>query len=343
MPRTKGSLINLGASHHTAPIEVRERFSIAPDKMANLYRRLREVPSVQEAAILSTCNRTEIYAVLDGEDGAPVLGDSFCEAHALARDDLARYGFELRGQQAVEHLFSVASGLDSLVVGEAEILGQVKEAYSRASEHGALGPLLNRLFQKSFQTAKWVRTHSSIGRGQVSVGTVAVDLALKIFGNLRSCRTLVVGAGEISERTITALKNRGATALTVCNRTDQKAMELAKLYGGSALPFEQLGSSLSQFDIVLCSTSSPVHVLTWDMLRAAMKKRSYSPLFLIDLALPRDVDPAVGALENIYLYNIDDLSQIAEENLALRRAEMDRCKEILARRAEDFWKTVSKQ
>lgn len=340
MERTKGSLINLGASHHTAPIEIREKFSISPERMALAYAEIKKNPDVREAALLSTCNRTELYAVVDGEDGVSSLGDSLCSLQQVEPDALARYGFEWRDAHAVRHLFDVASGLDSLVVGETEILGQVKSAYTAAGEFNALGPLLNRLFQKSFQAAKWVRTHTSIGKGQVSVGTVAVDLALKIFGDLRSCRILVVGAGEISERTLIALKNRGATNLTVCNRTDQRAMDLAHEYGGSALPYEHFQSSIGQFDIVVCSTSSPSVILTRENLSAAMKTRAYQPFFLIDLALPRNIDEAAGELESIFLYNIDDLSRIAEDNLALRRSEMDRCREILARRAEHFWKSV---
>lgn len=338
--RRIGSLINFGASHHTTPIEVREHFAIAPERMAEFYQHLRSVSAVEELTVLSTCNRTEIYAVVQDQQAIQALGHSFCNLQSLAPYDLARYGYDWRDRNAVQHLFGVASGLDSLVVGETEILGQVKTAYEIAGEHQALGPVLNRLFQRSFQAAKWIRTNTQIGRGQVSVGTVAVDLALKIFGNLKDSRILVVGAGEISERTITALKSRGARLITVCNRTDQRAMELAKLYGGSALPFDQFSSSISQFDIIICSTSSPTPVLTREMMGDAMKSRSYNPLFLIDLALPRDVDPNLAEMENIYLYNIDDLSQIAAENLAFRQAEMDRCREVLASRAEDFWRNV---
>ncbi|HLS28278.1 MAG TPA: glutamyl-tRNA reductase, partial [Opitutales bacterium] len=221
-----------------------------------------------------------------------------------------------------------------------EILGQVKDAYSIAGQRKTVGPLLNRLFQRTFQAAKWVRTHTSIGRGQVSVGTVAVDLALKIFGDLESRKILLVGAGEISERTITALKNRGATALTICNRTDHRAMDLANLYGGNALPFDQLSSSIGQYDIAICSTSSPSAILTQSTLKTALKKRSYQPLFVIDLALPRDVDETAAKLENIFLYNIDDLSQIADDNLAQRRSEVDRCLEALTDRAEYFWSNL---
>lgn len=340
MHRAQGSLINLGASHHTAPIEIREKFSVAPERMVDVYQHLRAIPGVSESAILSTCNRTEIYAVLNGESDSLSLASSFCDFQQLAPDTLARYGFEWRNGHAVRHLFDVASGLDSLVVGETEILGQVKSAYTAAGDHRALGPLLNRLFQKSFQAAKWVRTNTAIGKGQVSVGTVAVDLALKIFGNLRTCKILVVGAGEISERTITALKNRGAVSFTICNRTDHKAMDLANLYGGSALPYDQFQASVNQFDIVICSTSSPTAILTREALLATMKKRAYQPLFLIDLAIPRDVDGRASEVENVFLYNIDDLSQIAEENLALRRSEIDRCREILTRRAEHFWKSI---
>lgn len=341
MQRTRGSLINLGASHHTAPIDIRERLAVPPDRMEAVYRRLKEEPAVREAAVLSTCNRMELFAVVDDPASSPVLTESVSQLQEIEPDALRRYGFERRDEEAARHLFEVAAGLDSLVIGEAEILGQVKEAYAVAGDHGALGPLLNRLFQKSFQAAKWVRTHTSIGKGQVSAGTVAVDLALKIFGDLRSCRILVVGAGEISERTIIALKSRGAATLTVCNRTDQKAMDLAKEFSGRALPFERFASSIWQYDIVICSTSSPTAILTIDMLREAMKKRSYEPLFLIDLALPRDVEPRAAEVENIFLYNIDDLSQIAEANRALREAEVDRCREALAKRAEHFWKQAA--
>lgn len=340
MQRAPATLINLGASHHTAPIEIREKFSISPERLANAYQQLGQIPGVNEVAVLSTCNRTELYAVVENDTKAHSLGSSFCQLQKLSRDAFARYGFEWRNGHAVRHLFDVAAGLDSLVVGETEILGQVKNAYTAASEHSALGPLLNRLFQKTFQAAKWVRTHTAIGKGQVSVGTVAVDLALKIFGNLRTCKILVVGAGEISERTITALKSRGATAFTICNRTDHKAMDLAHLYGGNALPYDQFQAAVGQFDIIICSTSSPTAILTRDTLHTAMKQRSYQPLFLIDLALPRDIEESAAGLENIFLYNIDDLSQIAEGNLALRRSEIERCRDILARRAEYFWKSV---
>lgn len=335
-----GSLINIGASHQTAPIDIREKLSIPVDRLAETYRELKTLPSIREVALLNTCNRTEIYAVAENETAVSSLAASFCQIQNLDPDALSEYGFEWRDGHAVRHLFDVAAGLDSLVVGETEILGQVKAAYSTAVEHATLGPFLNRLFQKSFQAAKWVRTHTSIGKGQVSVGTVAVDLALKIFGDLQSSRILVVGAGEISERTITALKSRGATKLTVCNRTDHKAMDLATQYGGSALPYDQFQSSIGRFDIVICSTSSPAPILTREILRSALKARAYEPLFLIDLALPRDIEDGAAALENVFLYNIDDLSQIADENLALRRSEISRCRDILAKRADHFWKGV---
>lgn len=339
MQRATGSLINIGASHQTAPIDIREKLSIPPERLADIYREIIGLPLVREVALLSTCNRTEIYAVAEAGLDANSLTHSFCLFQELEPGTLSRYGFEWRDGHAVRHLFDVASGLDSLVVGETEILGQVKTAYSAATEHRTLGPLLNRLFQKSFQAAKWARTHTAIGKGQVSVGTVAVDLALKIFGDLRTCNVLVVGAGEISERTITALKSRGANRISVCNRTDQRAMDLAHQYGGQALPYEQFQQALGQFDIIICSTSSPTPILTRENLLPWMKNRPYQPLFLIDLALPRDIDERAVEVENVFLYNIDDLSQIAEENLALRQAERVRCREMLARRADHFWRS----
>src|SRR5690625_2783027 len=262
MQRANGTLIALGASHHTAPIEIREKFSISENHLGNVYQPLANVQGVKEVALLSTCNRTELYAVANGETSVRLLEETFCEFQKLTQDAFTRYGFERRGPEAVRHLFAVASGLDSLVVGETEILGQVTDAYTPAGEQQTVGPLLTRLFQRAFQAAKWVRTNTSIGRGQVSVGSVAVDLAIKIFGNLKTRKILLIGAGEISERTLTALKSRGATALTICNRTDHRAMDLATEHGGNALPFDQLAKSIGDYDIAICSTSSPDPVLT---------------------------------------------------------------------------------
>lgn len=337
MSRNSQSLFVLGASHRTASISAREQFSVPEDRIQILYERLKALPGVSETAILNTCNRTELYAVLNGRENTRLIEREFQEFQNIEDPLLSENAFRLHDDLAARHLFEVAAGIDSLVIGETEILGQVKECYLKAERLNSLGPLLNRLFQKSFQAAKWVRTHTGIGRGQVSVGSVAADLATKIFGNLKTCRILVVGAGEISERTISALKSRGAESLTISNRTDQKAMQLAQAFGGSALPYSQLHSSLANFEIAICSTASPNPILTADQVRRSMKDRTYRPLFIIDLALPRDVDPAAGDIESLFLYNIDDLSQIADENLRQREAEIERCREILNERARYFW------
>lgn len=337
MSRNTHSLFVLGANHRTASITTRERFAVPEDRIHVLYERLKSLPPLSETAILNTCNRTELYAVLDNPDSARMVEEAFREFQKIEASVLSESTFRFHDDSAAQHLFEVASGIDSLVVGETEILGQVKDCYTEAERHRALGPLLNRLFQKSFQAAKWVRTHTGIGRGQVSVGSVAADLASKIFGNLRISRILVIGAGEISERTVAALKSRGAGELTITNRTDQKAMELAQTIGGSALPYKQLFDMLANFEIVICSTASKDPILTEERLLVTMKERSYRPLFIIDLALPRDVEPAAGDIESLFLYNIDDLSQIADENLRQRESEIERCREVLSERARYFW------
>jgi glutamyl-tRNA reductase len=216
----------------------------------------------------------------------------------------------------------------------------VKDAYADAQKRATVGAALNRLFQKTFQAAKHVRTHTAIGQGQVSIATVAVDLAQKIFGDLERTQILVLGAGDVGEKTVTAFKSRGAAHLTVANRTLATAQALAESLDGQAIPFEEVSAQLGRFDIVVCSTAAPTHVLDTAMIGAAIRKRPARPLFLIDLALPRDVEATSAKLSNVFLYNLDDLAKIADENLALRQAEIARCRAILSEKAEALWKQV---
>jgi glutamyl-tRNA reductase len=235
--------------------------------------------------------------------------------------------------------------VDSQVVGETEILGQVKEAYAAAQATGTTGPVLNRVFQKTFQAAKHVRTSTAIGEGQISVASVAVDLALKIFGDLRHCRVLVLGAGEIGEKTVRAFRSRNAGVLldsrmAVTSRRLQRAEELARTFAAQAIPLERVAGALPEFDIAVCSTAAPGVVVTRAMAAAAMRRRAVRPLFFIDLAMPRNIDPGVADLPNVFLYNLDDLAKIAGENLALRQAEMERVRALLAGKAEALWRQV---
>ena len=330
-------LLLLGASHHTAPLEVRERFALTPEKRAALAALLRADPTVTEFCLLGTCNRLEIYAVGTEPATAGRIAEAFRQVQDLDHGTVAAHLVERRAAAAVAHLFAVATGLDSQMVGETEILGQVKDAYAAAQAAGHVGPILNRVFQKAFQSAKLVRSETTIGEGQVSVATVAVALAEKIFGRLRESRVLVIGAGDIAEKTAKALRSREVGTVVFTNRTAARAAELAREFAAETVPFADLGHALPGFDIVVSSTAAPDLVLTLPMIYGAMHAHASRPLFLIDLALPRDIDPAAAELPNVFLYNLDDLARLADENIAQRHAEIARARSILHQRAEALW------
>ncbi|MBL9216530.1 MAG: glutamyl-tRNA reductase [Opitutaceae bacterium] len=334
-------LFLLGASHHTAPLAVREKLALDDTRAAALAERLQRTPGVREFALLNTCNRMEIYGVAEDPVAIAALREALCATTGCPPAEFDAAGFLRQNHETVSHLFAVASGLDSQIVGETEILGQVKAAYDAALARQWTGPVLNRVFQKTFQAAKHVRTHTGIGSGQISVATVAVDLAGRIFGELASSRVLVVGAGEIGLKTAQAFQSRGVTSITVASRTLSNAEAAAARTGGWAASLAELPEAVVAADIVASSTSSPGHVLTAPLVAAAMKRRAARPLFLIDLALPRDIDPGTAALPNVFLYNLDDLAKIAEENLALREAEVAKCRAILAERTAALWPQVA--
>jgi len=333
----------IGATHHRAPIEVREKLSLAATTADELRAELAGLPGMHEFAMLSTCNRIEFYGVTSHPEAAAKVSAAFCARQKFDVAEFEKIRLSLRGREAVQHLVEVASGLDSQMIGETEIFGQVKDAYAKAQERRSTGPVLNRLFQKGFQAAKHVRSHTAITEGQVSVANVAVDLALTIFGSLADTRILLLGAGEIGEKTAKAFQSRGAAALTVASRRFERAMELAKVLGASAMPFEQSDARLSEFDIVVCATSAPDAVVSHAATAAAMRKRPARPLFFIDQALPRDVEPAVAKLENVFLYNLDDLAKIAEENRAARAVELVKARTIAAEKAGALWQQVAAQ
>ena len=334
------TLFLLGASHHTAPLELREKLALTGEKLEAFRADLRALDGLQEYAVLNTCNRVEIYGVASSPGAVAGLEASFCARHQMDPEAFARIRLQLLDRSAVQHLLEVAAGVDSQVVGETEILGQVKEAYAAAQMRGTTGPVLNRMFQKSFQAAKHVRTHTAIGEGQISVASVAVDLALKIFGDLRPCRVLVLGAGDIGEKTAKAFKSRGAGRMTVASRNFEHAGQLAAGLGAGALPFERVPEGLAEFDVAVCSTAAPEPVVTRATAAAAMRHRPHLPLFFIDLAMPRNIAPDVATLPNVFLYNLDDLAAIADENLAQRRAETDQARTVLAGKAEALWQQL---
>ena len=334
-------LFQLGASHHTAPLAVREKLAIDPAKAALLADRLRGTPGVREFALVNTCNRVELYGVAQDQATFATLRAALGAITGCTPEELDSAVSLRQNHDAIAHLFAVASGLDSQIVGETEILGQVKEAYDDALERRWTGPVLNRVFQKTFQAAKHIRTHTGIGAGQISIATVAVDLAGRIYGELAGVKILVVGAGEIGLKTVQAFQSRGATSITVASRTLAKAEDAAAMAGGWAMSLADLPEAVANADVVASSTASPDFILTRDLIAAAIRRRPARPLFLIDLALPRDVDPATAALSNVFLYNLDDLAEIAEENLAQREAEVAKCRAILAERTAALWPQVA--
>lgn len=323
----------IGVSHQTASVETRERFAIDPKRTEAALRQALEVPSVSEVVALSTCNRVEWYVVSTDPTFDP---HQVLQAHApVASLDLEHvylHDFE----ETVRHLFRVVSGLDSMVLGETEILGQVKKAYAAAAETQATSIWLNKLFQKSFSVAKQVRSQTAITRGSVSVGSVAVDLAEKIFGELNRCKVMVLGAGDTSERTIRALAGKGVGSLIVSNRSHDRAVTLAAEIGGRALHFDQWENEFGDLDILISSTAAPHYVVTHEALKKLMQKRPERPLFLIDIAVPRDVDPRVNELDGVYLYDIDSLESIARESLQARRQEMELCQRLIDEHVADF-------
>ena len=331
----------IGATHHTAPLAVRERLSLSAETAAVLAAQVAQLEGMREITLLNTCNRVEFYGVAANGSAVAAVQAAFCAVQQFDPAEFEKFRLNLRGQDAIKHLLEVASGIDSQVIGENEIFGQVKDAYAAAQARGHTGPVLNRVFQKAFQAAKHVRTHTAITGGQVSIANVAVDLAHTIFGSLEQTRILLLGAGDIGEKTAKAFQSRGAGSLTVASRRFERAMELATTLAASAMPFEQRESRLPEFDVVVCATSAPGTVISREVVRAAMQRRPARPLFFIDLALPRDVDSDVATLENVFVYNLDDLAKIADENRAARAAETAKGRVLLAERAEALWRHIS--
>lgn len=335
----------VGVSHRTAPIEVRERVAFAERDVAPFLVELVDGGVADEAVVLSTCNRTEIYAVLpDHARGEAALRDLLAARldAAAEPEESTRFVYARRDRLAVEHLLRVSSGLDSMVVGEPQIQGQVRDAYRAASTVAAsggpvVGATLNRLFQHALGIGGRVRSETELGIGAASVSTVGVELAKKIFGSLQGRRALVIGAGEMSESTLECLRSEGVNTTLVANRTHERAKQLADRWNGKAIPWEELGGALRDVDIAICSTAAPHPVLTLERVREWMPNGAKRPLCVIDIALPRDVDPRVGQEPNVFLYNIDDLQQIVEDNLGRRRTELPRAEAIVGTGVDEFW------
>jgi len=316
----------LGLNHKTAPVEVRERFAVGNTKLGEAARHLLETAGAAEGVVISTCNRTEFY--LAAEDvGEAVRRLEEGLADKVHGHDGLYYRHE--SAQAVRHLCKVVSGLDSMLLGETEIFGQVKQAYQAAHEAGATGPTLNRLFQKVFGVGKKVRSQTSIQEGSTSIGNVAVELAEKIFGHLKDSEVMVLGAGEMSRLTAKALVSRGAKSVIVANRTHERALELAAEMNGRAVRFDDWLPVLKDVDVVISSTGAPHTVIHAKDIESVRRARKFRPLFLIDIAVPRDIEHAVGEIEEVYLYDIDALEQLADEARARRSQQIVECEKII--------------
>jgi len=329
------SIVVLGLSHHSSPVELRERFAFADAQIPETLRRLRSSGLAEEAVILSTCNRVEIYVATQFER-AKVFAElkQFLVTVHDYRDPLTDEIYALAEPESVHHLFKVACGLDSMVLGETEILGQLKKAYDLALQNGHTGARLNRAFQRAFHVAKHIRTETGIQRGSVSVASVAVELAEKIFSSLRDHEVMVIGAGDTSEKTARALLSRGARSIVVANRAFDRAEALARELNGRAVKFDDWAREFEKIDIAISSTAAPHHILDRARLEPLMKLRRHRPLLLIDIAVPRDIDPEVNFMENVYLYNVDDLQSIANDYLEQRKDEIARCEAIIVEKAK---------
>jgi glutamyl-tRNA reductase len=327
------SLYTLGLSHATAPLEVREKVTFAPDVVADALRDLTRERRVREAAILSTCNRTEVYF----RGGEPSHVASWLEdVHHLPKDALAPYVYTLPHDKAVAHAFRVASGLESMVLGEPQILGQMKQAVRTAEAAGALGLVLNRLFQRTFAVAKDVRTHTEIGTASISMAAAAVGLAQRIFSSISEQNVLFVGAGEMIELVATHFAARTPRAMVVANRTLERGEKLADRFGAEAITLAELPERLAQFDIIVTCTASTLPIIGKGTLERVVKQRRHAPVFIADLAVPRDVEAEAARLDDVFLYTVDDLTEIVKDNLGIRRDAVLQAERMIADQTAHF-------
>ena len=328
-------LLAIGLNHTTAPVNIRERVTFGPDIVVAALRSLADLGGISEAVILSTCNRTEVYC-----DTVDDIQEQTCEwlagFHGLAIEDIAPHLYIHEGRHAVNHLLSVASGLDSLVLGEPQILGQVKSAFQTARDAGRTGKVLTRLFQHAFSTAKQVRTDTAIGDSPVSVAFAAVSLARQIFADLSEQTALLIGAGETVELAARHLAQNGIGRIIVANRTVSRAQDLAHQFDAYAISLTEIPAHLAEADIVIASTASPVPVLGKGAVESALKRRRHRPMFMVDIAVPRDIEAEVGHLEDVYLYTVDDLDEVIQSNLRSRQEAAEQAKDIIVFQVDEF-------
>ena len=327
------TLFTLGLNHQTAPLDVREQVAFAQESLGGALRELLVRPKIREAAILSTCNRTEVY--VHGGEPQPVV-EWLEEFHRVPKDSLSPYVYTFPGERAVTHAFRVASGLESMVLGEPQILGQMKQAVRHAESAGTLGLVLNRLFQRTFAVAKDVRTRTDIGTASVSMAAAAVKLAERIFPSIADQRLLLIGAGEMIDLAATHFAARGPKSITIANRTIERGRELAQRFNAEAITLTDMPEQLARFDIIVTCTASTLPILGKGLLERVIKARRHAPIFIVDLAVPRDVEPEAGELDDVFLYSVDDLSNIVRENLSIRSESVAAAEALIAEHSAQF-------
>jgi len=336
-------LIAIGLNHRTAPVHVRERLSIAEARLPAMLESVRTLPGIGCAAIVSTCNRVETFLSAENEDVIEAVVNWLADQADSDRGELEKHLYILRHADVVKHLFRVASGLDSMIIGEPQIHGQVRAAFMTGQRCGSLDPLLTQLFEQTMRVAKKVRTDTGIGEHAVSVPYAAIELAKKIFGDLNGLQALLLGAGEIGELVAEHLNGNGLKQIFVANRAYERAQQLAERFGGDAIRFESVEANLAASDIVIASTAAPHYVIDKSHVERALATRKRKNLFLIDLSVPRNIDPEIAHVDGAYLYNIDDLQLVADSNRELRLRKADEAEEIIGREVESFRKRIAAQ
>jgi glutamyl-tRNA reductase len=330
-------ILVVGLSHKTAPVEIREKVAFSPTAMEQPLKALVDLPAISEGIIVSTCNRVELYATSrDGETGKNQLKRFFASHHGLDSEALDPHLYEYQGEEAIRHVFRVASSLDSMVIGEPQILGQIKTAYGYATDYKTAGLILNRFLHKAFSVAKRVRTETNIAGNAVSVSFAAVELARKIFGSLDDKTVMLIGAGEMCELAARHFINNGVSTVLVTNRTFERAVKLAEEFDGRAILFDDFPSHLNQADIILTSTGAPNFILGHKKVEEVIRQRKHKPMFFIDIAVPRDIDPRVNDIGNVYLYDVDDLQGVVQSNLKERQKEAKKAEVIIDQEISQF-------
>lgn len=337
------SIVLIGVNHKTAPVEIRERLAFSDEACADGLRRLVDGEVVREGLIVSTCNRVEILSTTSSEQvefGAGRLTQFLDASGRLPPGFLNNHVYRHTNEDAVRHLFRVASSLDSMVVGEPQVLGQVRHAYSLAVEAGTAGRVLNRLVHHTFRVAKRVRTETGIAASAVSISYMAVELGKKIFDSLKGCTVMLVGAGEMAELSARHLVNAGVSRVLIANRTEESARQIADEFGAATIPFDQISQFLPEADVIICSTGSPTYVLAEEQTRNALERRRNRPTCLIDISVPRNIDPAVGKIPNVFLFDIDDLESVISSNIREREREAERAELIVQSEVMQFQQSL---